>query len=56
MKHHEQTAETAKAERADPCSEKPSRMEAKVAETFEGEMDNFQTPLVRHGHLSFLYV
>lgn len=46
MKHHEQAAETAKAEHADPCSEKSSRMEAKAAETFEGEMDNFQTPLL----------
>lgn len=56
MKHHEQAAEMAKAEHADPFSEKPSRMEAKAAETLEGEMDNFQTPLVRCGHLSFLYV
>lgn len=46
IKHHKQAAETAKAEHADPCSEKPSRMEAKAAETLEGEMDNFQTPLL----------
>jgi hypothetical protein len=57
-KHHEQAAKTAKAEHADPCGDNPSRMEAEAAqaETLEGEMDNFQTPLVRRGHLPFLYV
>ena len=34
----------------DPCrEEKGSSAEAEVNETFEGEMDNFQTPLVRCG-------
>jgi hypothetical protein len=28
-------------------------MEAETAETFEGEMDKFQTPLVRCGHRPF---
>ena len=37
-------------EQGDPCrEEKPLPAEAEVNETFEGEMDNFQTPLVRDG-------
>ncbi len=51
----EHAAEIVK-EQADLGSEKLSRTEAEDAETFEGDMDNFQTPLVRRGHRPFLYV
>ena len=54
MKLKEQAvAATAKEKLAhgqDPCrEEKRSPAEAEVNETFEGEMDNFQTPVVRRG-------
>ncbi len=60
MKLKEQAgAEVGKEEEADaqgdPCrEEKASSAEAAVSETFEGEMDNFQTPMVRLSALSFL--
>jgi len=41
----EHAAEMVK-EQADLGSEKLPRMEAEDAETFEGDMDNFQTPLL----------
>jgi hypothetical protein len=55
MKLKEQAvAEMAKEKQAhaqgEPCrEEKPSSAEAEVNETFQGEMDNLQTPLVRRG-------
>jgi hypothetical protein len=37
-------------EQGDPSlEEKATPSEAEVDETFEGEMDNFQTPMVRRG-------
>jgi hypothetical protein len=38
------------------CSEKPLSTEAEGGEAFEGEMNNFQTPLVRRDDLSLFYV
>jgi len=55
MKLKEQAiAEMAKEKEAETQAdrsreEKPSSAETEVNETFEGEMDNFQTPLVRRG-------
>jgi hypothetical protein len=54
MKLKEQTAEAAKGERCH--GEKPSTTDVQGAEPFEGEMDDFQTPLVRRGLLPFFYV
>jgi hypothetical protein len=40
----------------DPCSEeKGLSAETEVDETFEGEMDDFQTPLVRHSSAPVLF-
>jgi hypothetical protein len=53
-KAKERSPQMMKEEKADLCSEKSSSTQA---ETFEGEMDNFQTPLVRRGVChSFTYV
>jgi len=56
MKLKEQAvAEMAQQAQGDPCcEEKVLSAEAEVNETFEGEMDNFQTPLVRRCTGSFL--
>ncbi|KAH9959978.1 caspase domain-containing protein [Russula dissimulans] len=59
MKLKEREARAARDDHADPClGTKPSPTEAGDAESFEGEMDNFQSPLVRpsRGHLSLFYV
>lgn len=56
MRLKEQATDEAE-EQADPSfREKPSFTEAEATETFEGELDNFQTPLVRLSHLLFFYI
>jgi hypothetical protein len=52
-KAKERAPKMVKAEQADLYSEKRS---SPKAETFQGEMDNFQTPLVRRGFMSPFYV
>ena len=52
-KAKERAPQMVKEEQADLCSEKLSSTQA---ETFEGEMNNFQTPLVRRGRMPFFYV
>lgn len=50
LKEHAVTEMAGEKQAQDPCrEEKGSSAEAEVNETFEGEMDNFQTPLVRCG-------
>jgi len=45
LKEREETG--AQGDHADPClGTKPSPTEAGTAESFEGEMDNFQSPLL----------
>lgn len=50
-KAKESSPQIVKDEQADLCSEKPSSTQA---ETFEGEMDKFQTRLVRRRPYTFL--
>ena len=52
-KAKERAPQMVKEEQADLFSEEPP---ATKSETFEGEMDNFQTPLVRRSHMPFFYV